>query len=101
MNTVLYLVAQADKNISYNEFFGTLQIMNEQSLRDFLKEETELGHISFKNLNDHGITDIDEVYHADISEIFGILCNNDEYDKNYEYFISQQEVYVNEEDMYD
>ena len=30
MNTVLYLVGQADKTISYNEFFETLQIMNEQ-----------------------------------------------------------------------
>ena len=101
MNTVLYVVAQADKTISYNEFFETLQIMNEQELRQFFKDEMELGHLHKENLDDHNITNEDDIFEVDISEIFGALCDNVDYDTNNDYYIKQQEVEINSDDMYD
>lgn len=101
MNTVLYLVGQADKTISYNEFFETLTIMNESDLREFLKEEIEQGHIAKQNMEDHNIEKPEDCFEADINDIFGTFCDNVDYDINNDYYISQQEVEVNNEDMYD
>lgn len=101
MDAVLYLVGQADKTISYNEFFETLTIMNENELRQFFKEEMESGHIHKQNLEDHNITEDDDIFEVDISEIFGALCDNIDYDTNNDYYIKQQEVSIEAEDMYD
>ena len=101
MNTVLYLVAQADNHIPYCEFFDSMEIMNENDLRYFFKTELELGHIAQKNLDDHDYTEQDNPFQADLDQIFSILCDNDEYDENNQYYVSQQEVKINNEDIYD
>lgn len=101
MNTVLYLVGQANKHTPHCEFFDTMEIMNENDLRCFFKTELELGHIAQKNLDDHDFDDKENIYQMDISEIFSILCDNDEYDEDNTYYVSQQEVEINDEDMYD
>lgn len=101
MNTVLYLVAQADNKIPYCEFFDSMVIMNEQELREFVDGERAQGHIAKENLDAHNIDETDDIYQVDISEIFGVLCDNDIYDEKYQYYISQQEVRIDEQDMYD
>ncbi len=101
MNTVLYLVGQTDKYTPYCDFFDSMEIMNENDLRQFFKDEMESGHIHKENLDNHNITNEDDVFEMDISEIFGALCDNIDYDTNNGYYIKQQEVEINNEDMYD
>lgn len=101
MHTVLYLVAQADKHTPYCEFFDSMEIMNETDLRYFFKTEIENGNIAQKNLDDHDITDQDDLWNIELSEILAVLSDNDEYDENNSYYVSQQEVRIDEQDMYD
>lgn len=101
MNTVLYLVARADNHIPYCEFFDTMEIMSENDLRYFFKTELDAGHIAQANLDDHDWTDQDDPFQADLNEVFSILCDNDEYDENNQYYVSQQEVKIDPQDMYD
>ena len=101
MHTVLYLVAQADKDTPYCEFFDSMEIMNETDLRYFFKTELELGHIAQANLDDHDITDQDDLWNIELSEILAVLSDNDEYDENNSYYVSQQEVRIDEQDCYD
>lgn len=98
---MLYLIAEADKDTPYYEFFDSMKIMNESQVRNFFNEELKAGHIPQANLDDHGIDKDFNLYDLDISDIFGVLCDNDEYDMNHNYYVSQQEVQVNEQDMYD
>jgi hypothetical protein len=99
MDTVLYLVAQADKCTPYNEFFESITIMNEERLRRFAHKQISLGNISQENLRDHDCLDTD-VYDMELETVFALLSDNDQYDEQHGYYISQQEVSINAEDMY-
>lgn len=101
MNIMLYLVARADEHIPYCEFFDTMEIMSENDLRYFFKTELELGHIARANLDDHDWTEQDDPFQADLNEVLAILCDNDEYDSDNMYYVSQQEVRIDPCDMYD
>ena len=61
----------------------------------------ESGHLHKENLDDHNITNEDDIFEVDISEIFSALCDNVDYDINNDYYIKQQEVEINSDDMYD
>lgn len=101
MNTVLYLIGKAHKDTLCCDFFSTIEIMNENDLRQFFKNELDAGNISQQNLDDHNFIGQDDLYETDISEIFSILCDNDEYDEAHTYYISQREVCVDDQDIYD
>lgn len=101
MNTVLYIVGKAENKIALGNFFENLEIMNEQDLREFFKAEMDAGNIHKENLENHDITTQDDIFCVDISEIFGALCDNVDYDLNHVYYIAQQEVEINSDDMYD
>lgn len=101
MKAMLYLVAQADRHIPYCEFFDSMEIKNEYQLRQFYREQIDLGYIHPDNLKDHDITVLDDPNQIDIDAIVEVLNSNDEYDEDNTYYISQQLVNITDDEIYD
>lgn len=101
MHAVLYKVCEMSKVDTKYEIFDTTEIMNEFNLREFYRKQVELGYIAPKNLKDHDLTVLDDPQDIDIDAIFEVLNDNDEYNKDHDYFVEQVCVRLGDYDYYD
>lgn len=97
MNIELYKVATSDKYTTLNEFFESVEIMDEQGLRAFFVEQ--LPQIDKQVLKDHDIdpdTDPTELF-VELCDIMDILNGNDTYnDHATPYYVEQVDVQIHE-----
>lgn len=99
MNAVLYLVAETDPTTPYNEFFDSMTIMGEMDLRNFVDEQIKLGNIAKANLTAHDCLST-TAQDMELETIMALLSDNDQYDEQHNYYVSQQEVNITDDDMY-
>lgn len=88
-----------------NVFFDT-EVLNEYSLREFFREQLDLGYLHPDNLEECDISTQDNPMVLDIDAIFECLTNNIDYvqenPKQYKtYYIEQFDVRLGDEDIYD
>lgn len=101
MHAVLYKVYKKDKSDCQWEQFVATDIMNEYDLRQFYREQIDLGYLHPDNLADKDITVLDDPQDIDLDAILELLNDNDNYDDKHNYFVEQVSIRLGDNDLYD
>lgn len=99
-NTILYQVYEMAEE-SQTEQFNHTTVMNSWELTRFLADEIEAGKIVKQNLEDAEVNEGDDLMDLPIDVVFQVLVSNGDYEGGTTYCVSQFEIEIMDNDMYD